>query len=79
MVGERVLFQVKVTGFLRPKLARYHNGEEVVSDYSREIMKDGSLTMPSVEVRHTGISRWSLKMWQERRKRLSCTWRMKKE
>ena len=33
----------------------HHNGEEVVPDYSREIMKDSSLTMPSVEVRHTGI------------------------
>ena len=32
----------------------HHNGEEVVPDYSREIMKDSSLTMSSVEVRHTG-------------------------
>ena len=54
LVGEGVLLQVKVTGFPPPKLVWYHNGEEVVPDYSREIMKDGSLTMPSVEVRHTG-------------------------
>ena len=53
-MGEGVLFQVKVTGSPPPKLVWYHNGEEVVPDYSREIMKDGSLTMPSVEVRHTG-------------------------
>ena len=32
----------------------YHNGEEIVPDYSREILKDGSLTMPSIVVRHTG-------------------------
>ena len=54
LVGEGVLFQVKVTGSPPPKLVWYHDGEEVVPDYSREIMKDGSLTMPSVEVKHTG-------------------------
>ena len=54
MVGERALFQVKMTGFPRPKLVWYHNGEKMVPDYSREIMKDRSLTMPSVEVRQTG-------------------------
>ena len=53
-MGEGVLFQVKLTGSPPPKLVWYHNGEEVVADYSREIIKDGSLTMPSVEVRHTG-------------------------
>ena len=53
-MGEGVLFQMKVAGSPPPKLVWYHNGEEVVPDYSREIMKDGSLTMPSVEVRHTG-------------------------
>ena len=54
LVGEGVLFQVKVTGSPPPKLVWYHNGEEVVADYSREIMEDGNLTIPSVEVRHTG-------------------------
>ena len=54
LVGDATLFQVKVTGSAPPKLMWYHNGEGIVPDYSREIMKDGSLTMPSVEVRHTG-------------------------
>ena len=54
LVGEGVLLQVKVTGFPPSKLVWYHNGDEVVPDYSREIMKDGNLTIPSVEVRHTG-------------------------
>ena len=54
LVGEGVLFQVKMTGSPHPKLVWYHNGEEVVPDYSSEIMNDGSLTMPSVEVKHTG-------------------------
>ena len=53
-MGEGVLFQVKVAGSPPPKLVWYHNGEEIVPDYSREIMNDGSLTMPSVEFRHTG-------------------------
>ena len=64
---KEILFQVNVAGSSPPKLVWYHNGEEVVPDYSREIMKDGSLSMPSV-------------MRQERRtERLSCMWRMRKE
>ena len=78
-MGEGVLFQVKVTGSPPPKLVWYHNGEEIVADYSREIMTDGSLTMPSVEVRHTGTYKVVAEMWQGRRKeRLGCMWRMRK-
>ena len=55
--GEGVLFQVKVTGSPQPKLAWYHNGEEVVADYSRELAEDGTLTLPSAEARHSGTYR----------------------
>ena len=52
--GEAVLFQVKVSGTPQPTLTWYHNGDEVEVDYSRELAEDGSLTLPSVEARHTG-------------------------
>ena len=33
----------------------YHNREEVIADYSKELPEDGSLTMPSAELKHSGI------------------------
>ena len=53
--GERVVFRVKVTGVPQPKLRWYHDGEEVVADYSKELSEDGSLTMPSAETQHSGV------------------------
>ena len=53
--GEGVVFQVEVTGVPRPKLRWYHDGEEVVADYSKELSEDGSLTMPSAETKHSGV------------------------
>ena len=53
--GEGVLFQVEVTGVPQPKLRWYHDGEEVVADYSKELSEDGSLTMPSAETKHSGV------------------------
>ena len=49
-----MLFQVTVTGSPQPKLTWYHNGEEVVADYSRELAEDGTLILPSTEARHSG-------------------------
>ena len=49
-----MLFQVTVTGSPQPKLTWYHNGEEVVTDYSRELAEDGTLILPSSEARHSG-------------------------
>ena len=46
---------MKVTGSPEPKLAWYHNGEEVFADYSREVAKDGTLSLPSAEIRHSGV------------------------
>ena len=53
--GEGVLFQVKVTGTPTPKLTWYHNGEEVFSDYSKALEEDGTLTLPSAEIKHSGV------------------------
>ena len=53
--GEKVLFQVEVTGSPQPKLTWYHNGEEVVANYSRELTENGSLTLPSAEAKHSGV------------------------
>ena len=55
MEGQTVLLTVEVTGSPQPKLTWYHNGEEVVADYSRELTEDGSLTMPSAEAKHSGV------------------------
>ena len=52
-----VIFRAEVTGSPQPKLTWYHNGEEVVADYSRELAEDGTLTLPSAEARHSGTYR----------------------
>ena len=46
------MFQVGTPG---PKLTWYHNGEEVMADYSKELAENGSLTMPSAELKHSGV------------------------
>ena len=53
--GEGVLFQVEVSGAPQPELVWYHDGVRVVSDYSMELAEDGSLTMPSAELKHSGM------------------------
>ena len=53
--GQTVLLTVEVIGSPQPKLTWYHNGEEVVADYSRELTDDGSLTLPSAEAKHSGV------------------------
>ena len=53
--GEEVVFRVKVTGFPQPKMTWYHNGEEVVADYSQKLTEDGSLIMPSTKPKHSGV------------------------
>ena len=55
MEGERVSFGVRVTGTPDPKLIWYHNGVEVVPDYSRELAEDGTLSMASAETKHSGV------------------------
>ena len=53
--GERVQFDVKVTGDPQPKLTWYHEGEEVVTNYSIDVGLDGGLSIPCTEPIHTGL------------------------
>ena len=52
--GDEVVFRVKVTGFPQPKMTWYHNGREIVADYSQRLAVDGSLIMSSTEPKHSG-------------------------
>ena len=53
--GEKVTFNVKVTGVPQPTIKWYHNGEEVVVDNSKELAADGSLLFPSAELKNSGV------------------------
>ncbi|CAI8048765.1 Receptor-type tyrosine-protein phosphatase F [Geodia barretti] len=53
--GERVEFTVKVTGSPEPKLTWYHEGEEVMTNYSTDVGLDGCLSIPCTESSHTGL------------------------
>ena len=48
-------FKVKVSGVPQPTVTWYHNGEPVKADYAREIESDGSLAIPSTELKHSGV------------------------
>ena len=52
--GEGLSFAIQVAGILTPSTVWYQDGKELVSDYSLEIAGDGSLTIHSVEPRHSG-------------------------
>ena len=53
--GKGVYFKVKVSGVPQPTVTWYHNGEPVEEDYAREIESDGSLAIPSTELKHSGV------------------------
>ena len=53
--GEGVYFKVKVSGVPQPTVTWYHDGETVKADYAREIEEDGSLAIPSTELKHSGV------------------------
>ena len=53
--GKEVSFKVVVTGYPSPNLQWYHNGEEVIENYSTELDQDGSLHIPSSEKFHRGV------------------------
>ena len=52
--GEGLSFAIQVAGVPTPSTVWYQDGKELVSDYSLEIAGDGSLTIHSVEPRHSG-------------------------
>ena len=53
--GEGLYFKIEVSGEPQPTVTWYHDGELVREDYAREIESDGSLTIPSVELKHSGV------------------------
>ena len=55
MEGEGVSFKVVVRGDPEPTLTWYHEGNELISDYSLEIQLDGTLVIASAEFRHSGV------------------------
>ena len=52
-----MFFKVVVSGKPVPTLTWYHNEEEITPNYSQEIEKDGSLSLPSTELKHGGTYR----------------------
>ena len=53
--GVRVVFKVEVKAHPKPIFVWLHNDREVKSDYSQDVdPSDGTLTFPSVELRHSG-------------------------
>ena len=53
--GEGVYFRIKVSGEPQPTVTWYHEGEPIRADYAREIESDGSLAIPSAELKHSGV------------------------
>ena len=53
--GEGLYFKIKVSGEPQPIVTWYHNGEAIRADYAREIEADGSLVIPSAELKHSGV------------------------
>ena len=52
-----MFFKVVVSGKPEPTLTWYHNKKELTPNYSQEIERDGSLSIPSTELKHGGIYR----------------------
>ena len=48
-------FKIKVSGEPQQTVTWYHNGEPIRADYSHEIEVDGSLAIPSSELKHSGV------------------------
>ena len=48
-------FRIKVSGEPQPTVTWYHDGEPVRADYACDIESDGSLTIPSTELKHSGV------------------------
>ena len=59
--GECVVFVVVVRGNPKPSLTWYHQDTQLTSDYSMELQEDGSLSIVSTELRHSGVYRLSAK------------------
>ena len=52
-----MIFKVAVRGNPKPSLTWYHQDTQLTSDYSLELQQDGSLSIVSTELRHSGVYR----------------------
>ena len=48
-------FKIKVSGVPQPTVTWYQDGKPVKADYAREVEEDGSLAIPSTELKHSGV------------------------
>ena len=74
--GEGVFFKVVVRGNPQPSLTWYHEDTQLMADYSMVIQQDGSLSITSSELKHSGVYRLSAKNSrgsEEREMRLTVT------
>ena len=55
--GNRVEFQVKVSGTPEPQLTWYHESTRLSNDYAHEISTDGTLIIATTEIKHSGTYR----------------------
>ena len=55
--GNKVLLPVKIIGSPQPTLTWYHDNTRLGNDYAHEISSDGSLTIITAEMRHSGTYR----------------------
>ena len=44
-----------MSGEPQPTVTRYHDGKPVRADYAHKIEADGSLAIPSAELKHSGV------------------------
>ena len=47
--------KIKLSGEPQPTVTWYHDGEPVRADYACQIEGDGSLAIPSTELKHSGV------------------------
>ena len=55
--GTRVEFPVNISGTPSPQLTWYHESTRLDNDYAHEISTDGSLTIATTEMTHSGSYR----------------------
>ena len=55
--GNKLLLPVKIIGSPQPTLTWYHDNTRLGNDYAHEISSDGSLTIITAEMRHSGTYR----------------------
>ena len=53
--GEGICFKIDVSGEPQPSVTWYQDGEPIRADYACEIESDGSLAIPSTELKHSGV------------------------